>query len=399
MTDQDLLSAVEPYVSEATLTRHDLHRHPELGFEEARTSSIVAEKLRSWGIETHTGLGGTGVVGVLRGCRPGQHAIGLRADMDALPITEETGLPYASTNSGAMHACGHDGHTAMLLGAAHFLSDHPDFGGTVYFIFQPAEEKLQGGRRMIEDGLFERFPCDAVYGLHNKPGIETGVFSIRRGAMLSAADTWTVTFSGTGGHGGSGVHMSIDPTVPAAGFILALQSIVSRSVPAIEPAVVSVGHIAAGRYDGPNVLPRQILIRGTARSYAPAIRDLIERRMREIAAAHAATNGSRVEVVYDRLCPPTMNHEDQAQVALDVAASLVGQDRVIDGMPPIMGAEDFSFMLERKPGAFMMLGNGGTPGPELANLHTPRYDFNDALLPLGIAYWAGLVKHELGQAG
>jgi amidohydrolase len=392
----ELLRAVEPCVAEAIAIRHDIHAHPETAFEEVRTAALVAEKLRRLGVEVVEGVGRTGVVGTLKGRRPGQRAVGLRADMDALNIEEKTGLSYASQNAGKMHACGHDGHTAMLLGAARFLSENPDFGGTVYFIFQPAEEGHGGARVMIEDGLFDRFPCDAVYALHNKPGIPVGKFGTRSGAILASSDTWKVVFHGTGGHGGSGAHLAVDPTVPLAHFVLGLQTIVGRSVPAVEPAVLSVGYISGGAFGAPNVIPYEVVVRGTARSFSPAIRDLMENRLCALAKTLAAAYGATAEVEYLRRYPPLVNRAEQVAVAAEVAGSLVSFDNVNADIQPVTGAEDFSFMLERKPGAFMYLGNGGSAGEPFHNLHTPRYDFNDAIIPLGISYWVRLVAKELG---
>jgi hippurate hydrolase len=351
----------------------------------------VAEKLRGWGIEVHTGVGRLGVVGTIRGTLPGQRVIGLRADMDALPIPEATGLPYASTHPGLMHACGHDGHTTMLLGAARWLAENRAFAGTVHLIFQPAEEGRGGARAMLADGLFDRFPCDSIYGLHNSPEMPEGHFAIRTGPALAAADRFTVTFRGTGGHGGAAPHLATDVTVVQAHFVLALQTIIGRNVPAIESAVLSVGSISGGSAEAPNVMPAALTVTGTARSYTPEVRDLLERRIGELAQGLAAAHGCTAEAVYRRGVPATVNHAEQVQVALAAARGLAPGDAVDPNHPPVMGAEDFSVMLEARPGAFMFIGGGMGPG-----LHTPHYDFNDRIIPLGIAYWAGLVEQELG---
>ena len=388
--------AIDSYTAELTEIRRDIHRHPELGLEEVRTSALVAEKLRSWGIEVETGLARTGVVGTLKGKLPGQRAIALRADMDALPLEEKTGLSYRSETPGCMHACGHDGHTTMLLGAARYLAEHPEFGGTVHFIFQPAEENHGGGRIMVEEGLFDRFPCDAVYGLHNKPGIEVGSFATRKGPMLAAADRWVATFRGTGGHGGSAPHLATDASIPLAHFILGVQTIIGRNVPALQTAVLSVGHILAGQSGAGNVMPSEIVVEGTARSYLPAIRDLLERRLGELARSLAEAYGCQGTVTYERNYPPLINHAEQVGIAVEVARGLVGDDHVDDNMTPITAGEDLSFMLEKKPGMMMMIGNGTGIDGRFHNVHTPHYDFNDAILPLGIRYWVGLVGQELG---
>src|SRR6185312_1730562 len=308
---QDIVDAIKAFEPELVSIRHDIHQHPETGFEEVRTSALVAKKLKEWGIEVTEGIAKTGVVGTLKGRLPGQRAVALRADMDALDIKEKTGLPYSSVNENKMHACGHDGHTTMLLGAAKYLSEHPDFGGTVHFIFQPAEEGLGGGKVMVEEGLFERFPTDAVYGMHNKPGIPVGQFATRVGPMLAATDSWTITFHGTGGHGGSGPHLATDPTMPLAHFILGVQTIIGRNVPALETAVLSIGHISAGLPGVTNIIPSEVVVCGTARSYRPEIRDLLERRLKELATSVAEAYGCSAVVDFDRRYPPLVNHAEQ----------------------------------------------------------------------------------------
>jgi hippurate hydrolase len=389
----DELKAFEPELIEI---RRDIHRHPETGFEETRTAKMVADRLRSWGIGVEEGIAKTGVVGTLKGKRPGQRAIGLRADLDALNIREIASREHRSTVAGKMHACGHDGHTTMLLGAARYLAKNPDFGGHVHFIFQPAEEGLGGGRLMVEEGLFERFPVDAVYGMHNAPGLPVGSFATRKGPYMAASDAWTVTIKGTGGHGGAGAHLATDPTISLAQFILAVQTIVSRNVQAIETAVISVGHIFAGDFDAPNIIPSEAIVRGTSRSYKPAIRDLIEKRLTELAHATAGAYGCTAIIDYDRRYPPLVNHAEQTDISVAAAKALVGEGRVMGEAPQLTGSEDFAFMLEARPGGFVMIGNGVNPDGSFHNVHTPDYDFNDEILTLGAGYWVSLVEEELG---
>ena len=383
--------------SDLTAIRRDIHRHPETAFEEARTAQIVADKLTSWGIEIHRGLAKTGVVGTLKGKRTGQKTIGLRADMDALHLQEKNDFAHTSVVANKMHACGHDGHTTMLLGAARHLAANPDFAGTVHFIFQPAEEGEGGARVMIEEGLFDRFNCDAVYGMHNMPGIATGTFAIRTGPMLAASDTWTVKFKGTGGHGAM-PYRGTDPTFVAAQFIAAIQGIIGRNVPPTQAAVLSVGHIAAGTYGSPNVIPSEVLVRGTARSYTPEVRDLLERRLGEVAAGIAQASGCEADYHYLRRYPPLVNAAEQTTLAVEAAALTVGRDKVDPNTPPLTGAEDFAFMLQKKPGAYIMIGNGGTEEGGCNHVHSPLYDFNDSILTTGAAYWVNLVQLELGDA-
>ena len=385
-------------LADLTAIRRDIHRHPETAFEEERTSQIVADKLTSWGIEVHRGLAKTGVVGTLKGNRPGQKTIGLRADMDALHLQEKNDFAHASVHANKMHACGHDGHTTMLLGAARHLAAAPDFAGTVHFIFQPAEEGLGGARVMIEEGLFEKFPCDTVYGMHNMPGFPVGQFAIRTGPMLAASDSWEVTFKGTGGHGAM-PERGTDPTFVAAQFIVAVQAIVGRNVASNQSAVLSVGHIAAGTHGSPNVIPSEVLIRGTARSFSPAVRSLLERRLAEVAAGIAQAGGCEAVSKYFRRYPPLVNAAEQTAIAVQAAAMTVGAENVESNVTPISGAEDFAFMLEKKPGAYIMIGNGGDEQPRgCHHVHTPLYDFNDKILTMGAAYWLNLVQLELGDA-
>ena len=385
-------------IADLTAIRRDIHRHPETAFEEVRTAQIVADKLQSWGIEVHRGLAQTGVVGTLKGNRPGQKTIGLRADMDALHLQEKNDFAHASVHANKMHACGHDGHTTMLLGAARHLAAAPDFAGTVHFIFQPAEEGLGGARVMIEEGLFEKFPCDTVYGMHNMPGFPVGQFAIRPGPMLAASDSWEVTFKGTGGHGAM-PERGTDPTFVAAQFIVAVQAIVGRNVASNQSAVLSVGHIAAGTHGSPNVIPSEVLIRGTARSFSPAVRSLLERRLAEVAAGIAQAGGCEAVSKYFRRYPPLVNAAEQTAIAVQAAAMTVGAENVESNVTPISGAEDFAFMLEKKPGAYIMIGNGGDEQPRGCHHdHTPLYDFNDQILTTGAAYWLNLVQLELGDA-
>jgi hippurate hydrolase len=393
------IEAVAAWQPELAAIRKDIHAHPELGMEEVRTSALVARELRALGIEVTEGVGRLGVVGTIRGARPGNRSIGLRADMDALQIPEATGLPHASRHPGLMHACGHDGHTTMLLGAARYLAQHRDFGGTVHLIFQPAEEGRGGAKAMLADGLFDRFPCDAVYGLHNKPTIPAGTFAIRKGPALAAADRFAVVFRGTGGHGGSTPHLATDITVVQAHFVLALQTIVGRNVPAVEAAVLSVGSIQGGSPVSSNVMPAELTVTGTSRSYTPAVRDLLERRIGELAQGLAAMHGCTAELEYRRGVPALVNHAAQADLAFAAAAGLVGDTAVNPAHAPVTGAEDFSLMLEARPGAFMFIGAGAGPDGTSPNLHTPHFDFNDSIIPLGVAWWVGVVQQELGNPG
>jgi hippurate hydrolase len=377
--------------------RHDIHRHPETAFEEVRTAAIAADRLESWGLEVHRGIATTGVVATLRGRRGTGRSIALRADMDALHLDEKNDFDYASVHPHKMHACGHDGHTTMLLGAARQLAADPDFAGTVHFVFQPAEENLGGAAAMVEAGLFERFPCAAIYGTHNMPGYRTGQFAIRPGAMMAAADGWRFVFRGTGGHGAM-PDRGTDPTWVAAQFIVALQGIVGRNVPPSEAAVLSAGHIAAGSAGSPNVIPSEVLVAGTTRSFSAATRDLLQRRLHEVASALAQSGGCTAEGEYHRGDPPLVNAEAQTAIAIEAAVRTVGRDNVIGDAAPFGGAEDFSVMLEKKPGAYILLGNGHPDEGPCHDIHSPHYDFNDRILTTGAAYWVNLVQVELGDA-
>ena len=375
---------------EITAWRHDIHAHPELLYDVHRTAASVAEKLKSFGCdEVVTGIGRTGVVGVIRGSKPddGGRVIGLRADMDALPIEEATDLPYRSTVPGKMHACGHDGHTAMLLGAARYLTETRNFAGTAVVIFQPAEEGGAGGKAMVQDGLMDRFRIEEVYGMHNYPGLPVGQFGLRPGPLMAAADRLTIEIEGRGGHAAR-PHISVDTVLVGAQIINQIQSIVSRNVDPLQAAVISICVFQAGSTD--NVIPQTALLRGTARSLTPEVRDLLERRLHEVVTGTAQLYGATAKLTYKRDYPVPRNHERQAAFAAAVAAQVVGQERVDDRFAPVMGAEDFSFMLEARPGAFIFVGNGDSAG-----LHHPAYDFNDETIPIGTSYWVKLVETAL----
>jgi amidohydrolase len=383
------VDAIRAYHDELTAIRRDIHAHPEIGFEEHRTSDLVAAKLAEWGIEVHRGVGGTGVVGVLRRGN-GAASIGLRADMDALPIHEVTGKPYASTNPGRMHACGHDGHTTMLLGAARFLAEHGKFNGTVNFIFQPAEEGLGGAEAMLKAGLFERFPCDTVFGMHNRPGLPVGKFQIRPGAMMAGGAFFDITVNGRGAHGAR-PEESTDPVMAAAAITGALQSIVSRNVKPSEAAVLSVTCLQAG--NAYNVIPETAYIRGTARAFKRETMALMEANMKRLATSVAAGFGAAAEVDFRFLFAPLVNDEVQTHAYADAATALVGAQNVGRNGPAVMGSEDFSFMLETRPGAYINIGNGEDSAP----VHNDRYDFNDEAIPLGAGLYATLVERKLPQ--
>ena len=370
--------------------RHDLHAHPELLYEVHRTAASVAEKLKAFGCdEVVSGLGKTGVVGVIRGRKGGaaKRTIALRADMDALPIEEATDVPYKSTVPGKMHACGHDGHTAMLLGASKYLAETRNFSGTAVVIFQPAEEGGAGAKAMLDDGLLERFGIEEVFGMHNFPGLPVGHFAIRRGPLMAAADRLYIDIEGRGGHAAK-PHHAVDPILVGAQLINQLQSIVSRNVDPLDAAVVSICMFQAGHTD--NVIPQTAHLCGTARSLTPEVQDLVERRIREIVDGTARLYGAKASLTYRRDYPVTRNHERQTAFAANIAAEIAGQERVDVETPPIMGAEDFSFMLNARPGALIFVGNGDSAG-----LHHPAYDFNDEIIPIGASYWARLVETAL----
>lgn len=374
--------------------RQDLHAHPELGFEEVRTSEFVARKLTEWGISVTRGLAKTGVVGTLQGKRPSSRAIGLRADMDALPLVELNSFEHVSKYEGKMHACGHDGHTTMLLGAARHLAQTRDFSGTVHFIFQPAEEGQGGGDRMVKEGLFTRFPVDAVFGLHNWPGMPVGTIGIRPGPMMASADTIDIHVRGKGGHGAM-PHLSIDPIVIAAHIVTALQTLVSRSTDPLLSSVLSITAIEGG--NAHNVIPESVHMRGTVRTFSPALRDMMEHGIRRIACGVAESLGAVAEVRYRRVFPALINAPGAVDIAVRAGAAVVGSDNVNAAIEPVMGSEDFAFMLEAKSGAYAFLGQAGPAASCM--VHSPHYDFNDDLLPIGASYWVSLVEETLNRNG
>lgn len=389
---------IAPYLDELAAIRRDIHAHPELGLEETRTSALVAKRLQDWGVETITGIGGTGVVGVIKGTRPGQRMIGLRADMDALPLQEAGNHAHVSQNPGVMHACGHDGHTTMLLGAARYLAETRDFAGTVVLIFQPAEEGRGGARAMIADGLFERFPCDAIFGLHTRPEMPVGKIGVRPGPIMAAGDRWRVTFRGTGGHGGAAPHQATDVTVAAGHFLLGVQTIVSRDIAALDSAVVSVGHAAAGSSEGLNVMPSEFLIAGVCRSYLPHVREKIRSRMITLAESLACAQGCTAEVEYWRSGYPVINAEEPSASARAAVIAAVGEDNLIPDLAPSTGGEDFAEMMQIVPGCFAFIGNGADPSQPAPGLHTPHFDFNDEAIAWGVAYWAEVVRQDLASS-
>jgi hippurate hydrolase len=369
--------------------RHHLHAHPETAFEEVATSAFVAEKLRSFGLDVHTGLAKTGVVGVLRR-GDGDAAIGLRADLDALHVRERSGVSYASRHEGRMHACGHDGHTTMLLGAAKALAGTSKFIGTLYFIFQPAEENEGGGRVMVEEGLFDRFPMRAVYGMHNWPRLPIGTFAMRAGPLMGAYDIFEIVATGKGAHAAM-PYTAKDPMLFAATVINALQTIVARNLHPQDAGVVSVTQVHGG--DTWNVIPQEVVLRGTVRTFKREVQDLIEQRMRGIVAGVAATFDMSATVRYERRYPATVNAETETQYAVAAATAVVGAEHVDTNPVPEMGSEDFAFMLQAKPGCYVWLGAGR--GPETPNIHSPQYDFNDDALAIGASYWVTLAEQQL----
>jgi len=381
-----IASRIAEMKAEVAAWRRDIHEYPEILFDVHRTAASVAEKLKAFGCdEVVTGIGKTGVVGVIRGKGTGPaKVIGLRADMDALPMDEQTNLPYRSKNPGKMHACGHDGHTAMLLGGAKYLADTRNFSGTAVVIFQPAEEGGGGGREMVNDGLMDRFGIQEVYGMHNMPGIPPGHFAIRPGPLLAAADRILIEIEGVGSHAAK-PHLGVDPVVVGAQIVSQAQTIVSRSVDPIKSGLISICQFHAGSAD--NVIPQTATLRGTARSLLPEVRDTLENRLREIVEGTAKVYGARATLTYNRGYPVTSNHERETEFAAAIATDVAGANAVDANTPPVMGGEDFSFMLEARPGAFIFIGNGDTAG-----LHHPAYDFNDEAIPAGVAFWARLVE-------
>ena len=377
--------------SEVADWRRQIHAQPELGYEEVKTAAFVADKLRGFGIEAHTGFATTGVVGMIEGRRGPGRTIALRADMDALPMTEMNGFAHASTHAGRMHACGHDGHTAMLLGAARQLAADPDFSGRVVLIFQPAEEALGGAQVMIDEGVFERFGVEEVYGLHNWPQLPAGTIGVRTGPVMASCDFFGLTVTGKGGHAAM-PHLVVDPIVAAAQIVTALQTIASRNAPPHEAVVVSVTQFHAGSAD--NVIAETAELRGTIRAFSPETRELAARRIGEIARGVGAGLGVEVDYDYRRCFPATINSEAESEAAAQAAARVVGAENVRRSEPPSMTAEDFAFMLEARPGCYVWLGQGSADHPRM--LHSPTYDFNDGVIPTGIAYWLEVVKERLG---
>jgi len=384
---------IRKYHAELMKVRHDLHAHPELGFEEQRTSDVVANTLASWGIEVHRGLAKTGIVGVVRGTSAASgRAVGLRADMDCLPMHETGQVPYRSRHEGRMHACGHDGHTTMLLGAARYLQETRRFDGIAYLIFQPAEESGGGGQVMVQEGLFERFPANEVYALHNWPDLPPGKIAVRPGPMMAATDEIEITVRGKGGHGAM-PHLVADPVVAAAHVITALQTIASRSVNPVDAVVVSICSLQSSQTRAFNVIPESVRLIGTVRTFKAQTRDLAEARVRKIAASVSQALGAEAEIVYRRGYPATVNTAQEAEFAARVGERIFGSDNVIRDAEPTMGGEDFSYMLLARPGAYVWLGQGG--GPAGCFLHNASYDFNDDVIPLGAGYLAALVEESL----
>ena len=386
-----IINRIADFHAEMAAWRRDIHARPETAFEEHRTADTVARLLQSFGVTVERGIAETGVIGTLAGNRPGR-AVALRADMDALHVHEKTGLPHASQHPGKMHACGHDGHTAMLLGAAKYLAETRNFAGTVHFIFQPAEENEGGARVMVEEGVLERYPVEAIYGMHNWPGLPAGQFAIRPGPMMAAFDIFEITVEGRGAHAAM-PHLGVDPVVAAAQIIGGLQTIASRSVNPLHGAVVSVTQIHGG--DTWNVIPDSVVLRGTTRSFDPAVRDALEPAIRRVADGVCAALGASATMRYERRYPPTVNSAAETETAAATAAALVGPDNVRRDLLPSMGAEDFAWFLEQKPGAYIWIGNGDADGQ--AMLHNPHYDFNDEILALGASYWARLAETVLAR--
>lgn len=379
-------------MAEVLATRHHLHRFPEIGLSEFKTSDYVAEQLTALGYEVTRGLAKTGVVATLRN-GTSDRSIGIRADFDALPILEETGLPYASEIPGVMHACGHDGHTAMLLGAAKILAERRNFDGVIHLIFQPAEENFGGARIMIEDGLFDRFPCDAVFALHNDPEIPFGHIALREGPIMAAVDECKITVNGRGGHGAE-PQSTADPIVCGASIVMALQTIVSRNIHPLDPTVITVGGFHAGAAS--NVIPERAEMVLSIRSFDPKVRDQLESRIRAVAEGQAASYGMGVTIDYERGYDPTVNHKAETDFVRDLAVSFAGKDKVYDLPRPMMGSEDFAYMLAKRPGSYFFLGTQRTPNDP--PLHHPRYDFNDDILPVGTTLWVELAERYLSRS-
>ena len=383
---------IRGFHAELIAFRRDMHAHPELAFQEMRTSDRVAQQLTGWGIEVHRGLAKTGLVGVIRGRKAGERSVGLRADMDCLPMHETAARPYKSQNEGRMHACGHDGHTTMLLGAARYLAETRNFDGTTYVIFQPAEEHGGGGNVMVREGLFQRFAMDQIYALHNWPGLPPGKIAVRAGAMLAATDEIRIEVTGRGGHAAL-PHLAVDPVVVAAHIITALQTIASRNVSPVDAIVISVCSMQTSQVGAFNVIPSAVQLIGTVRTFRAATQELAGRRIREIATGVAESLGATAKVEYLRGYPATVNTAREADFAAEVGERIFGRDNVVREFDPTMGGEDFSYMLQVRPGAYVLLGQGG--GESGCYLHNPSYDFNDDVIPLGAGYLAALAEAAL----
>ena len=387
-----IINRIAEFHAEMTQWRHQIHAHPETAFEEHKTAKLVAGLLESFGVSVDRGVARTGVIGTLKGVLPGDRAIALRADMDALHIEEQNEVPHASRVRGRMHACGHDGHTAMLLGAAKHLAETRNFAGTIHFIFQPAEENEGGAKLMIEEGVLQRYPVEAVYGMHNWPEVPVGQFAVRPGPMMAAFDIFEITIRGRGAHGAM-PHLAIDPIVVAAQLVNGLQTIASRNVNPSESAVVSVTQIHGG--DTWNVIPETVVLRGTTRSFNPVVRDQIEQAIRRIADGACRACGAQMELRYERRYPALINASAETEIAAATAASLVGESNVKRDLLPSMAAEDFACFLEQRPGAYIWIGNGTAEAGGI--LHNPHYDFNDEVLPLGASYWVRLAESVLAK--
>ena len=389
----DTLTALQALSEEFTAVRRDIHRHPELGYQEFRTSDLVAERLASWGYQVTRGLGGTGLVGQLvRG--QGSKRLGLRADMDALPIQEATGLPHASCHAGLMHACGHDGHTAILLAAAKHLAEHGQFDGTLNLIFQPAEEGLGGAKKMMDDGLFEQFPCDAIFAMHNMPGFPQGKLLLRDGATMASSENITITLEGQGGHGAL-PHVAIDPVVAGASVVMALQTIVSRNVAPLQMSVITVGSLQAGKAN--NVIPQSATLKLSVRSLDRGVRQLLNQRIREVVEGQAQCFGVKARIDFLGGYPVLVNTQAETDFARQVALELVGPENVELQTEPLTGSEDFAFMLEQVPGSYLLIGNGdeASGGHGACMVHNPNYDFDDGNIAIGAAYWVKLTERFL----
>ncbi len=388
------LSALQARADAHTALRRDIHKHPEIGFQEFRTSDLVADRLQRWGYAVTRGLGGTGVVGQLRR-GAGARKLGLRADMDALPIQESTGLPHASCHAGLMHACGHDGHTAMLLAAAEHLATSGRFDGTLNLVFQPAEESLGGARKMMEDGLFDRFPCDAIFAMHNMPGFRQGQLLLRDGPTMASSENILVHIEGTGGHGAM-PHLGADPVVAGAAIVMALQTIVSRNVPPLQMAVITVGAFQSGVAN--NVIPQEAILRLSVRALDRDVRLLLRRRIVELVEAQAQSFGVKARIDFLPGYPVLVNTPAETALAREVAMELVGADNVVSQTEPLTGSEDFAYMLEAVPGSYLFIGNGdaASGGHGACMVHNPNYDFEDRNIPIGAAFWVHLAERFLG---